>query len=201
MLAVENETCKVQLLSGLTNFRITTVKPYLQKHPNTEILALHDLDDSKLDLVQSAKKDTNNNNKDNIDAAELPRRNPGCIYRLPTRFQHMANISVFLKNDASQPPFTKSRRKKINGLLEKGAFKVVSISDVPSGMRIFNSCFVDEIKNEGTATAFKKSRLVVQAYNNHGKEKILTQSPTIQQMSQQLILALAACMPQYDLYL
>ena len=68
-------------------------------------------------------------------------------------------------------------------------------------MRIFNSRFVDEIKNEGTAMAFEKSRLVVQAYNNHGKEEILTQSPTIQRMSQRLILAFAARMPQYDLYL
>ena len=68
-------------------------------------------------------------------------------------------------------------------------------------MRIFNSRFVDEIKNERTATAFEKLRLVVQAYNNHSKEEILTQSPIIQRMSQRLILTLAAYMPQYDLYL
>lgn len=201
LLAVENETCKVQLPSGPTNFRITTVKPYLQKHPYTKIPALHDSDDSKSNSVQSAKEDINNDNRDDIDAAELPRRNPARTHRLPTRFQHMADISVFLKNDASEPSFTESRRKEINGLLEKGALEVISISDVPSGMRIFNSRFVDEIKNEGTATAFEKSRLVVQAYNDHGKEEISTQSPTIQRMSQRLILALAACMPQYDLYL
>ncbi len=201
LLAIENETCKVQLPSGPTNFRITTVKPYLHEHPYTEIPPLPDLADSKSDSVQSAKEDTNDDNGDDIDAAKLPRRNPARAYRLPTRFQHMADISVFLKNDASGPPFTESRRKEINGLLEKGAFEVISISDVPSGMRIFNSRFVDEIKNEGTATAFEKSRLVVQAYNDHGKEEILTQSPTIQRMSQRLILALAACMPQYDLYL
>lgn len=85
-----------------------------------------------------------------------------------------------MKNDnTSETPFIESRRKEINGLLEKSAFEVVTISDVPSGMRIFNSRFVNEIKNEGTATAFEKSTLVVQAYNNHGKEEILTQSPTI----------------------
>jgi hypothetical protein len=38
---------------------------------------------------------------------------------------------------------------------------------------------------------FKKSRLVVQAYNNKRKEMILTQSPTIQRASQRLIIALA----------
>lgn len=46
-------------------------------------------------------------------------------------------------------------------------------------MKIFNSRFIDEIKNGGTAMEFKKSRLVIQAYDNHGKEKILTQSSTI----------------------
>jgi hypothetical protein len=38
---------------------------------------------------------------------------------------------------------------------------------------------------------FKKLRLVVQAYNNKGKEIILTQSLTIQKASQHLIVALA----------
>ena len=200
LLTIENGTCKVQLPSGPTNFRITIVKPYLQEHPYTEIPALHDSDDLKSDLVQLVNKDTNDDNRGNIDATELPRRNLACTPKLPTRFQHTADISVFLENNASESLFIESRRKEINGLLEKNAFKVISISDISSGMRIFNSCFVDEIKNEGTATAFEKSRLVVQAYNNHGKEEIWTQSPTIQQMSQQLILALTACMSQYNLY-
>ena len=113
----------------------------------------------------------------------------------------MANISILLQSNACQPFFTESRRNEINGLLEKSAFEVVVISDILIGMRIFNSRFVDEIKNKGTATAFEKSRLVVQAYNDHGKEEILTQSPNIQRMSQQLILALATCMQKYDLYL
>ena len=80
-----------------------------------------------------------------------------------------------MKNDDTfQLPFIKLQCKKINGLLEKGAFEVVTISDIPSGMRIFNSRFVNEIKNEGIATAFEISRLVIQAYNDHGKEEIST---------------------------
>ena len=38
---------------------------------------------------------------------------------------------------------------------------------------------------------YKKSRLVVQAYNDAGKEVILTQSPTIQRASQRLLIAIA----------
>ena len=71
-------------------------------------------------------------------------------------------------------------------------FVTVPLSTVPNGIRIFNSRFVDEVKNAGTSTAFEKSRLVVQAYNDAEKELVLTQSPTIQRVSQRLILALTA---------
>jgi hypothetical protein len=89
-------------------------------------------------------------------------------------------------------PFAQSRQKELNGLLEKGVFQVVDARDVPAGVRIFNSRFVDEIKDQGTDKAFEKSRLVVQAYKDAGKDMVLTQSPTIQQVSQQVILALTA---------
>lgn len=130
----------------------------------------------------------------------------------------MADVSVFLQDEPalelfpSEPIFSQngpaldtsfleSRRKEINGLLEKGTFEVVPISEIPPGIRVFNSRFVDEIKNIGTAAAFEKSRLVVQAYNDHDKERILTQAPTIQRMSQRLILALSAIKSQLGLYL
>jgi len=50
---------------------------------------------------------------------------------------------------------------------------------------------VNKIKGKATDALFEKSRLVIQSYNNNGKEVILTQSPTIQQASQQVIVALA----------
>jgi hypothetical protein len=64
------------------------------------------------------------------------------------------------------PLYTDSRRKELNGLLEKGVFGLVDIADVPQEVRIFNSRFVDQIKDAGTDKAFEKSRLVVQAYND-----------------------------------
>ena len=103
-----------------------------------------------------------------------------------------ADISVLVQ----ETPFTDSRRKEINGLLEKGVFTVVTDSDVPQGVRIFNSRFVDEIKHPSTDKAFKKSRLVVQAYNDQGKDLVLTQSPTIQRVSQRIILALTPGLQQ-----
>ena len=103
-----------------------------------------------------------------------------------------ADISVLVQ----ETPFTDSRRKEINGLLEKGVFAVVTEKDVPQGVRIFNSRFVDEIKHPSTDKAFEKSRLVVQAYNDQGKGLVLTQSPTIQWVSQRIILALTPGLQQ-----
>jgi hypothetical protein len=72
---------------------------------------------------------------------------------------------------------------------------------VPQGIRIFNSRFVDEVKNKGTDKAFMKSRLVVQAYGDDEKRLVLTQSPTIQRISQRVILCIAAMKEESGLYL
>ncbi|KAI0996944.1 hypothetical protein K3495_g11240 [Podosphaera aphanis] len=56
---------------------------------------------------------------------------------------------------------------------------------------------VNEVKGKETDTLYEKSRLVIQAYNDEGKEIILSQSPTIQRASQRLIMALAPSMFQF----
>ena len=105
----------------------------------------------------------------------------------------MDKFDVFIDNaDAPPAQYTASRQKEINGLLEKSVFKVVTGGDIPSNARIFNSRFVDEVKHAGTDKAYEKSRLVVQAYNDQEKDLVLTQSPTIQRVSQRLIVCLAA---------
>jgi hypothetical protein len=60
-----------------------------------------------------------------------------------------------------------------------------------SNVRIFNSRLVNEVKGKATSTPFEKSRLVIQAYSDEGKEVILTQSLTIQRASQRVIIAIA----------
>jgi hypothetical protein len=103
----------------------------------------------------------------------------------------VVDISIYLQEDAPLTQYRISRQKELTGLLEKGVFEIVKLIDVPKGTRLFNSRFVDEIKNPGTDSAFEKSRLVVQAYNDNEKELVITQSPTIQRVSQRLILCIA----------
>jgi hypothetical protein len=52
------------------------------------------------------------------------------------------------------------------------------------------------MKNKST-NPIEKSRLVVQGYGDDGKELILTQAPTVQRISQRVILALGPSLVQY----
>ena len=89
-------------------------------------------------------------------------------------------------------PFSFSRRKEIDGLLARGVFELISGHSREIGdARIFGSRLVDEVKGKGTATPYEKSRLVIQAFNDEGKKTVLTQSPTIQPVSQRIIVAIS----------
>ena len=94
---------------------------------------------------------------------------------ISTKQSPHADISVLVQ----ETPFTDSQHKEINGLLKKGIFAVITKRDILQGICIFNSHFVNKIKHFSTDKAFEKSRLVIQAYNNQGKDLVLTQLPTI----------------------
>ena len=84
--------------------------------------------------------------------------------------------------------YTTSRQKEISELLKKKIFKFINHAEVFFDARIFNFRFVNEMKNADTEKAYEKSRLMIQAYNDQIKGLVLTQSPTIQRISQRLII-------------
>jgi hypothetical protein len=131
-----------------------------------------------------------------VDPGPAPKLRP--VVEIPP-FRPEAFIQTSFETPDGQ--YTESRRKEINGLLEKDVFEPADLKDIPPGTRIFNLRFVDEIKDPGTEKAFEKSRLVVQAYNDANKTTVLTESPTIQRCSQRLLLCLAACIKDSKLYL
>jgi hypothetical protein len=234
LLALTGETCKVQLPNGPTEFRSTTIKPYLRTENGPDSDLDHNDEEQPVeqpDIISPPVKRGRGRPRKIPNLKPIPpptKRGPGRPRKVPlndntsmltqsnnpisfTAYNNelasfmdntrVADISVFIQ----EPTFENSRQCEINGLLEKGVFEPVAIEDVPKGTRIFNSRFVDEIKHPGTDKAFEKSRLVVQAYNDQGKDLILTQSPTIQRVSQRIILALAPSLgqakPPVSLYL
>jgi formylmethanofuran dehydrogenase subunit B len=110
--------------------------------------------------------------------------------RLSLRYQNLADITVFLQDEVDSSfvstlisTFAESRRKEINELLKRQIFEIITISEVLKNVRIFNFRFVDEIKHSNISQTYEKSRLMIQAYNDHEKTLMLTQASTIQRMS------------------
>jgi Cu2+-containing amine oxidase len=207
LLDIESETCKIVLSSESIDFRSTVIKSFLIESINENVQSTSEIED-----IQPP------DHQNNLPAATSEiTRSPAITRstrarRLSLRYQNFADIIVFLQDDDSHsnlensssptPTFTESRRKEINDLLKKRVFELIIIVVVLRNVRIFNFRFVDEIKHSDISDVYEKFRLVIQTYNDHDKTLMLTQSSTIQRMSQRIILALTACiMSDCHLYL
>ena len=203
MLDMESETCKIAMSYETIDFRSIVVKPFFRNESeNVKNVKKNENTDHVDDKKENEKTFFSNSFHTPENSIKRDRGRPR---KLSLRYKNFeADISIFFQNDQHMQapgPFVESRKKEINDLFEKGCFEIVSASDVFHEVRIFNSRFVDEIKNIDTIDAYEKSRLVVQAYNDDGKTEVLTQTPTIQRMSQRLILALAVNMSHLSFFL
>ena len=221
LLATSGETCTIDMPHGPANFRSTVVKPYFTDGDQTPNPAGKSTPEAAApDEAAPDEATPDEAAPDQITSETAPvRRGPARSRKLPTRYTNVADeifadeifmtdeVFITRKEQADQDlslqlrqkgvittlgkPFEASDRQEIDGLVTKGVFEFVPYNPVEhAGVRIFNSRLVHEIKGK-TTVPYEKSRLVIQAYNDEGKEMILTQSPTIQRASQRLIMALA----------
>ena len=70
--------------------------------------------------------------------------------------------------------FQTFRLKEFNELFEKRVFEIINIEDLFIKARVFDNRFVNQMKNKKTEMVFEKSRLLMQAFNDSKKHKILT---------------------------
>ena len=212
MQGMENETCKIAMSYEIIDFRNIVIKPFFR---NNESENVTDMKNKKISENENTEKifQPQGEKKAHQDSSSALKRGRDRPRKLPLRYRDTeADIFIFLQNDSQNDllmqhmqvpipaPFVESRKKEINDLFEKGCFEIVSASDVFHEIRIFNSRFVDEIKNIGTVDAYEKSRLIVQTYNDDDKAEMLTQTPTIQRMSQRFILTLIVNMSHLSLF-
>lgn len=227
LLGTDGETCTVKLPHGPVKFRATVVKPYLKEdkelkdHQIENNAIQKQIDDLSHKNINQNQQITFNDNKINQE----PRRNPTRIRNLPIRYQQLnsttnsycniPSMTFISSKEASDrelaiklrregiiktagEPFEASQKLEIDGLTSRKVFELIKWDpEKYKGVRIFNSRMVNEVKGKETDTPYEKSRLVIQEYNDEGKEIILTLSPTIQRASQQLIMALAPLMFQF----
>jgi hypothetical protein len=121
------------------------------------VLHLSSLKLQKKDITKLVKQP-------NIDSKTLKlKRNLLCKRGRP--YKELADFAInykhFLQLDANVKQFIESRHAKVLRLIAKDIFKITPKSEVLRGSCIFNSKFVDKVKNKGTKKAFAKSRLVV----------------------------------------
>ena len=174
LLDVSSEDVTVLLPSGPTKFRSTVVKPFLTA-PNAQDRNPTPRDTPSMDTsANSTLFHVIHGHNDQIETSDAA-----------LMFTHHA-----LQQSPDNTRFAQSRTVVFNGLVERGVFTLVPASD-SEGHRIYGARFCDQVKNEGKPTAYEKSRLVVQAYNdnNHG---LLTHAPTVHRSSESLLLALCS---------
>ena len=213
LISVDREECIIDLSSGPTKFRTTVVKPY-HRDDDTEDTGEPEEEEEGPPVMQPVQQPLQpvaqplqQTLQEPIRRGRgRPRKHPLPIPTVNT-MDIVTEIEIFIgdpdrKNLSSHEAlYEQSRLKEINGLMDRDVFEFIKTADLPPKVRLFNSRFVDEIKNKDTDKAFEKSRLVIQAYNDAGKSCVLTQSPTIQRVSQRIVLSIAAILPEYSLCL
>ncbi|KAI6476885.1 hypothetical protein MCOR13_011804, partial [Pyricularia oryzae] len=90
------------------------------------------------------------------------------------------------------PPFEAADDQEVDSLIAKGAIEIMKYDPTLHKGRMWKTRLVREIKGQTSAQPYEKSRMVLQGYNDPEKEELLTQAPTIQRMSQRLLLAIGA---------
>jgi hypothetical protein len=194
---------------GPVKFRSTVVRPYFTEQPRQEELkVLEELQDKELqdkepqETQREQGRPKRSRNRRRTESNELRRSERHLVTEYNDQFivaieednvwiafmtrKEQADIELAIKlwkDGVITTPgdlFKRSQRQEIDGLIAKGVFEFVQYDpNKHSGVRIFNSRLVNKVKGKATNSPFEKSRLVVQAYNDKGKELILTQSPTI----------------------
>lgn len=80
--------------------------------------------------------------------------------------------------------YADSRKKEIDGLINRSIFIPVSIKDA-RGYRMYGSRFVEYVNHEGTPNAFEKSCFVAMAFND--EIEFMTHAPTVLRASQRML--------------
>lgn len=212
--SIEGHTITVGTTNGPIQIRATHVKPYYR---TVEAIPQDELDTPQpIVREQPQPRKRGRPRKATVQAIQPRRRGrPRRAAVRPTFVTYMQwlpgifltqkekdsyDLAVKLRQDnvITTPgrPFEESDALEIDALASEDVFQFIRYdARRHSGLRIFKTRMVREVKNRSTKP-IEKSRLVVQGYGDSEKEAILTQAPTIQRMSQGLILALGPTLVQ-----
>jgi hypothetical protein len=93
---------------------------------------------------------------------------------------------------ARDPKMLAAKRKEIEGLLNRGTFRIVLRSDIPQHANKLSARYVLAIKDPNTDREVWKARLILGGHRDLEKHIMVRSSTTVQQRSLRLLFALAA---------
>ena len=189
IIGIQGHDITVDTVNGPVAFRSTIVKPYVRgenAYEGEDAITVVNEGGQPLAKPGPRKRGRppGSKNKQKADTQYVTKKE-----------ENDSALAVKLRKDgiinAPGEPFEQSDATEVNDLIGRGVFVFELFEEEKyGGIRIFKSRMVHEVKGKETIP-YEKSRLVIQGYNDQGKEDILTQSPTIQRASQRLIMAVA----------
>lgn len=100
----------------------------------------------------------------------------------------MIHAAKMISNTKGHKKYASFRIKKTDGLINCRVFLLVALDDVRC-QRLYGPHFVDYVKQKGTLKAYRKSRFIIQGFND--KQDFQTQALTVTRTSQRLLLPMA----------
>ena len=104
---------------------------------------------------------------------------------------HLTEIMLGDYPRASSTEMSEAKRKEINGLLDRGTFKVIIREDIPPYCNVLPGRFVLAVKSTEDGRVRFKARYVIGGYRDKLKGFKVHNSQTLQPSSVRLLLALA----------
>ena len=109
----------------------------------------------------------------------------------PTYGVHLTEVINPGEPRSRDPRFDETKRKKINGLIKRGTWKIVARNEVPENANVMGGRYVLTIKDEGTNTEVWKARFIVQGYRDKLKTSLVHDTSTARQYSVRIRIGIA----------
>lgn len=106
---------------------------------------------------------------------------------------------VIKDHDPRAKLFDQAKAKEIQGLIQRGTWKVVLRREVPLNANVMGGRFVLAIKDGGTGKELYKARYVVQGFRDKMKTSLVHDSATSRQASARILVGLAAAF-EFELF-
>lgn len=108
----------------------------------------------------------------------------------PTYAVHLSE--TIEPHDPRAALFGDAKRKEIQGLIDRGTWKIVLKDEMPNNANVLGGRFVLVIKDGGTGNEIWKARYVVQGFRDRLKTSLVHDAATARQYSTKVLIGLAA---------